>query len=220
MSATHPADQSDALRLSAFVANLDDVEPPTDAPRSGRCRICGLDGPGYPPGDVFSDAFTSAPAFGPGDHVCYRCRYLANATDYRRYHWIATEDGIETTKDREVLLDTLLDPPEGRWMMQVTDGFLRIMNGWLTAQHVNVSRETYRVLDDTDVVTIERDAFADMVAFARELRDGDDQVAKRVLTGGPNAADYDRYGITRDDAERIDQYRGRGDWRLAVRLVQ
>lgn len=208
------------LRLSAFIADLDGVEPSEDAPESGTCRICGLDGRGYRVGDVFSNAFTSANQTGPGDHICYRCEYLASATDYRRYHWIATENGIAVTKDREELLETLLDPPDGRWMIQVTDGFLRTLNGWIKAQHVNVSRDSYRVLDDMDVLSINRSEFEEMVEFARELRGRDDQVAKRVLTDGAEAADYDRYTLTRSDVQQIDQYRGRADWKLAVRLIQ
>lgn len=208
------------LRLSAFVAELDGVDPSEDLPEDGTCRICGLDGPGYRVGDVFSNAFTSADQLGAGDHICYRCEYLASATDYRRYHWIATENGIEITKDREELLATLLDPPDDRWMVQVTDGFLRTLNGWIKAQRVNVSRESYRVLDDTDVLHVDRSEFEEMVSFARNLRAGDDQVAKRVLTGGAEAADYDRYGLTRADVNQIDQYRGRADWNLAVRLIQ
>lgn len=211
----------DDLQLSAFVAELDGIDPPDAAPEHGHCRCCGLEGAGYDVSDVFSNAFTDSDEnkslSGP---VCYRCEYLASNKDYRRYHWIATEDGIEITKERPELLNTLLDPPEGRWMMQVTDGFLRTMNGWLSAQPLNVSRDTYRVLDDTDIVHIDRRELAEMVGFARRLRARDDEPAKRVLTEGATPADYDRYDLTRADNEIIKQYRGRADWNLAVRLIQ
>jgi hypothetical protein len=210
------------LTLSAFVAELDEVtEPDADtAPESGRCRCCGLEGRGYAVGDVFSNAFTSASSLSPGDHVCYRCEYLATEMDYRRYHWIATEDGIETTKERPVVLDTLLDPPEGRWMVHITDGFLFVRNSWLLGMPLNVSRESYAVIDDTVRRNIDREEFSEMVDVAREYRQRDDQVAKRVLTGGVTAADYDRYGLTRADADRIDEYRGRSGWDLVVQLIQ
>ena len=210
----------DSLRLSALVTDLDGVTHADDAPESGTCRICGLTGRGYAIDDVFSDAFTSANQLSAGDHICYRCEYMASAKDYRRYHWIATEEEIEFTKDREELLDTLLHPPEGRWMVQVTDGFLYVLNGWIKAQEVNVSRDTFRVLDDTDVLNVDRKRLSEMVSFARGLRNREDQVAKRVLTDGAKPSDYARYGLTRAESDRIDQYRGRADWALAVRLIQ
>jgi hypothetical protein len=221
---TQQSTTDDGLRLSALVADHDDVAPPDvggdDALAGGTCRICGLDGPGYAEDDVFSNAFTSAEDLQSGDHICYRCEHMATQTDYRRYHWIATEDGIETTKDREQLLETLLDPPDGRWMVHATDGFLYIRNSWVKAQALNTSRDHYRVLDDTRMLHIDREEFADMVAFARDLRRRDDAVAKRVLTGGVDAADYGRYDVSRAEAERIDTYVGRGDWELVARLVQ
>lgn len=222
----NPSVDADSPPLSAVVAETDGVDPP-DEPTDETCMICGLDGPVKPvsgTNGVFSDAFTTYDALGTGDGVCWRCEYLSDQTDYRRYHWVATEsDGIRVVKERPELLDVLLDPPEESWLVKYKDesDFLTVLNGWIVGQTLNTSRERYRLLVDKRLVDIDRDRFADMIEFGRELRDREDAPAKRVLLGDANAADLDRYDVTWDEVQRINNdLAGREDWRIAVQLIQ
>lgn len=214
------------MRLSELVERAEEVTVPDDAPLSGTCMICGLSGPGFPVDGtegVFSGAFTSSDALDDGDHVCYRCKHLADARDYRRYHWVADEDGVEVIKERPVLIDHLLEPPEGPWMAQYKDGsdFLTVLNGWIYAQTLNTSREQYRLLVDKDFVHIDRGGFAAMIAFGRELRSRGDAPSKRSLIQGVTAGDLGRYDLDREEYRRInDELSGRDDWRIAVQLIE
>lgn len=212
--------------LSAVVAETDGVDPPEES-TDETCVICGLDGPVKPlsgTNGVFSDAFTTYDTLSPGDGVCWRCEYLSNQMDYRRYHWVATEsEGIRVVKERPELLDVLLDPPDDPWLVKYKDesDFLTVLNGWIVGQALNTSREQYRLLVDKRLVDIDRERFAEMVAFGRDLRDREDPPAKRVLLGDANAADLDRYDVTWSEVQRIDtDYAGREDWRIAVQLIQ
>lgn len=222
------ASQSGEVRpLSAVVAETDGVDPPADPDETGRCQICGLNGPVKPvtgTNGVFSDSFTTRDALADGDGVCYRCEHLAGQKDYRRYHWVATEsEGIRVVKERPELLAVLLDPPEDPWLVKYKDksDFLPILNGWIRGQRLNRSREEYDLLVDKQRVPIDRERFADMVAFGRDLRSRDDQPAKRALKGPVTAADLGRYDIRREEAARIDdELTGRPDWRIAVQLIQ
>jgi hypothetical protein len=216
-----------ARRLSAIVAETDGVEPSDDPDDTGKCMICGLSGPIKPvrrTNGVFSDAFTSDDALFDGDGICYRCEHVAGQMDYRRYHWIATpEDGVQIITERPDLLDVLLDPPEGPWMAKYKDesDFLTVLNGWIVAQTLNTSREDYQLLVDKRLVTINRERFADMVAFGQRLRDREDEPSKRALKGPVRAADLARYDFERDEVERINtDLTGREDWRIAVQLIQ
>ena len=214
------------VKLSELVEQTDGVPYPEDTPEDGTCRICGLDGPCYRESGsngVFSNAFTSSDAFGPGVGVCYRCKHLAEQMDYRRYHWVASEDGVQVIKERPVLIDHLLAPPSGPWMAQYKDGsdFLTVLNGWIYAQALNTSRDRYRLLVDKSLVHIDRDRFAAMIAFGRELRGRDDAPSKRALKGGVTAGDLGRYDISRAEYRTINQeYVGRDDWRVAVQLIE
>lgn len=217
--------ENQSPRLSELVTDADDVDKPTEA-TDDTCMICGLEGPIQPvdgTNGVFSDAFTSSDKLDDGDGICWRCEYMSNAMDYRRYHWVATTDEIRVIKERPELLDVLLDPPEGPWMAQYKDGsdFLTVLNGWITAQTLNTSRERYRLLVDKELVDIEREVFAEMVEFGQQLRGREDAAAKRVLLGDINAADLSRYEISRDEADRIrNDLAGSEDWRIAVQLIQ
>lgn len=231
-----PTDPDDPPRLSALVAAADDVRPPAVIePKHDSwgvdCRICGLGGPGHPlqgTHGVFSGSFTSHHLLADGDGVCYRCAYLAGAMDYRRYHWLATPDGVQVIKERPELVDALLDPPEGPWMVQYKDGsdFLTVLNGWIAGQRVNTSRERFRIIVDKRMVDFERDELADMIAFGRTLRDREDAISKRALKHGPTAGDLGRYDLTREEYARItgrdgyDGLAGREDWRIAVQLIE
>jgi len=218
---------ADAMRLSELAAETDGVEPPDESDETGKCMICGLTGPINPvrrTNGVFSNAFTSDRALSDGDGICYRCEHFAGQMDYRRYHWIATpEDGVRIIKERPDLLDVLLDPPEGPWMAKYKDesDFLTVLNGWIFAQTLNTSREEYQLLVDKRLVNINREEFADMVAFGQRLRDRDNEPSKRALKGPVRAADLALYDLERDDVERINNdLTGREDWRIAVQLIQ
>ena len=222
-------------RLSALVAAADDVRAPAVIDHKHGswdvdCHICGLGGPGHPlqgTHGVFSGSFTSHHLLDDGDGVCYRCAYLAGAMDYRRYHWLATSDGVQVIKERPELIDALLDPPEGPWMAQYKDGsdFLTVLNGWIAGQRVNTSRERFRIIIDKQTVEFEREKLAAMIAFGRDLRDREDAISKRALKHGPTAGDLGRYDIGRDAYARIvgrdghDGLAGREDWRIAVQLI-
>lgn len=211
---------SDTPTLTELVTEDENAEKPQeDGLKEARCCICSETRDCYTVDDVFSNAFTGASRLGAGDAVCWRCAYMAQHKDQRRYHWIATEsDGLETTKDREELLETLLNPPEEPWMMQIVSDFLNILNGWTQVQRLNLSRENYRIVYDRDPVHLERDKVRELTEFARSLREKD--VAKRVLRNGADAGDIDYYGMSFDEKEQIDEYRGRPDWNLVVTLVQ
>jgi len=216
-----------ARRLSAIVAETDGVEPPDEPDETGKCMICGLSGPIKPvrrTNGVFSSAFTSDRALSDGDGICYRCEHFAGEMDYRRYHWVATpEDGVQIIKERPELLDVLLNPPEGPWMVKYKDesDFLTVLNGWIFAQTLNTSREDYQLLVDKRLVNINRERFADMVAFGQRLRARESEPSKRALKGPVRAADLARYDFERDEVERINtDLTGREDWRIAVQLIQ
>jgi len=218
---------ADALRLSELAAETDDVEPSDEPEETGKCMVCGLSGPIKPvrrTRGVFSDAFTSDRALSDGDGICYRCEHFAGQKDYRRYHWVATpQDGVQIIKERPDLLDVLLDPPEGPWMAKYKDesDFLTVLNGWIFAQTVNTSREDYQLLVDKRLVNMNRERFAEMVAFGQRLRDREDEPSKRALKGQVRAADLARYDLERDEVERINNdLTGREDWRIAVQLIQ
>lgn len=223
----------DSPRLSALVATADDVDEPApsdDSLSEGTCTICGLDGPVLPisgTNGVFSDAFTTDPQLDWGDGVCWRCDYMAGAMDYRRYHWLATPEEVRVIKERPELIDALLDPPDGPWMAQYKDGsdFLTVLNGWIAGQRVNTSRDRFRLIVDKETVDFERDRFAEMIEFGRELRSRDDPPAKRTLLHGPTSADFDRYSVSREDWDRLvgngghEGLVGREDWRIVVQLI-
>jgi len=218
---------ADAMRLSELAAETDGVEPPDDPDKTGKCMICGLTGPIKPvrrTDGVFSDAFTSDRALSDGNGICYRCEHFAGEMDYRRYHWVATpEEGVQIIKERPELLDVLLDPPEGPWMVKYKDksDFLPVLNGWIFAQTLNTSREDYQLLVDKRLININREQFADMVEFGQHLRSKDDKPSKRALKGPVRAADLARYDFERDEVERINNdLTGREDWRIAVQLIQ
>lgn len=226
-----PAFQTDTddrpPRLSELAATADGIDPPDDPDDTGTCMICGLGGPIKQvrgTNGVFSSTFTTDRALDEGDGICYRCEHMAGEMDYRRYHWVATpDDGIQVIKERPELLDVLLDPPEGAWMVKYKDesDFLTVLNGWIVAQTLNTSRDEYRLLVDKELVNIDRERFADMVVFGRDLRDRDDAPAKRALKGPVRAADFQRYDISHDEARRINNdLTGREDWRIAVQLIQ
>ncbi len=208
------------LTLSEIAVEFDDETPPESTPVRGRCRICTTDDvPGFPTDDVFSNAFTDAPLLRGGDCICWRCNYLAEATDYRRYHWIATaSEGIQVTKDRETLLETLLDPPEESWIIHIVSDFLNILNGWIVAQRLNTSRQRYAVVYDTERINLDRDTIAAMTAFGRELRSRD--VAKGVMRDGPSAGDLEYYDLEFEDVEQIEEYCNQPAWELVVTLIQ
>jgi hypothetical protein len=216
----------DAIRLSQLVAETDDVEPPDEPEMTGTCCICGADGPVYKltgTNGVFSNNFNDQNHIGPSETPCWRCKYLAETHEYRRYHWIATEsDGLQTTKDREEVLEALLNPPEGRWMIRVADDMTRIPNSWIRAQRLNTSQQQFRVLYDSEMIHVDADEFADMVALGRRLRadDRDSQVAKGVLQTGPSYGDAPRFDLSRDDVAEIESYVGEPMWELAVTLIQ
>jgi hypothetical protein len=216
-----------AMRLSAVVAETDDVDPSDDPDETGKCMICGLSGSIKPvrrTNGVFSSTFTSDRALFDGDGICYRCEYVAGQMEYRRYHWVVTpDDGVRVIKKRPELLDVLLDPPEGPWMAKYKDGsdFLTVLNGWIAAQTLNTSREDYRLLVDKRLVNINRERFADMVEFGQRLRARENEPSKRALKGPVRAADLARYDFEREDVERINNdLTGREDWRIAVQLIQ
>lgn len=226
-------DNTGQQRLSEFVATVDDVAPPTDDDHAtdGTCMICGLDGQVSPlkgTNGVFSNSFTTDDELDWGDGVCYRCAYMAQEMDYRRYHWLASEDGLQVIKERPDLIDALLDPPAGPWMVQYKDGsdFLTVLNGWIAGQRLNTSRESFDVIVDKRTVHFERETLREMIDFGRELRDRDDAISKTALKHGPTAADLDYYDISRDEYTRLvgrdgyDGYVGREDWRIAVQLIQ
>jgi hypothetical protein len=222
-----PDTSADATGLSELAAETDGVEPPAEPDETGKCMICGLGGPIKPirrTNGVFSDAFTSDRALSDGDGICYRCEHFAGQMEYRRYHWIATpENGVRIIKERPELLDVLLDPPEGSWIAKYKDGsdFLTVLNGWIFAQTLNISREEYQLLVDKRLVNINREEFADMVAFGQRLRARDDEPSKRALKGPVRAADLARYDFERDEVDRINNdLTGREDWRIAVQLIQ
>lgn len=214
------------MNLSALVAESEGIDEPEDAPLEGPCCICYTNGACYPvdgPDGVFSDAFTSSDALGPGTGVCYRCKHLADWREFRRYHWVASREGIEIIKERPILIDHLLDPPSGPWMIQYKDGsdFLTILNGWIYGQRLNTSTEKYRMLVDKRPVHVDREKFAAMIAFGRELRGRGDAPSKRTLKGGVTAGDLARYDLSREETHRItDELAGRDDWRIAVQLIQ
>jgi len=217
----------DVRRLSAVVAETDGVEPPDESEETGKCMICGLSGPIKPvrrTNGVFSSTFTSDRALSDGDGICYRCEHFAGQMDYRRYHWVATaEGGVEVIEKRPGLLEVLLDPPEGEWMVKYKDesDFLTVLNGWIFAQTLNTSRENYRLLVDKRLVNINRERFADMIEFGQQLRARDNEPSKRALKGPVQAADLARYDLNRDEVERINNdLTGREDWRIAVQLIQ
>ena len=211
--------------LSGLVARLEDVEPPADVD-AGTCTICAFEGPVKPirgTNGVFSNAFTTDPELGPGDGVCYRCEHLANAMDYRRYHWLASVDGVQVIKERPVLIEHLLDPPTGPWMAQYKDGsdFLTVLNGWIVGQRLNHSREQFDIIVDKRRVSFEREPLAEMIAFGRDLRSRDDAPSKRALIQGVTAGDLGRYDLSHDEARRInDELVGREDWRIAAQLIE
>ncbi|RLM94378.1 hypothetical protein [Haloarcula sp. Atlit-7R] len=218
---------ADAMRLSELVAETDSVEPPDEPDETGKCMICGLGGPIKPvrrTNGVFSSTFTTDYALFDGDGICYRCEHFAGEMDYRRYHWVATpEDGVQIIKERPDLLDVLLDPPEGPWMLKYKNNsdFLPVFNGWIVAQTLNTSREDYQLLVDKRLVNINRERFADMIEFGQQLRSKDDEPSKRALKGPVRAADLARYDFERDEVERINNdLTGREDWRIAVQLIQ
>lgn len=221
-----PAD-GEVMRLSELAAEADGVDPPADPGDTGKCMICGLDGPIKPvrrTHGVFSSTFTTDRALSDGDGICYRCEHFAGEMDYRRYHWVATPaDGVQIIKERPDLLDVLLDPPEGPWMVKYKDesDFLTVLNGWIVAQTLNTSREDYQLLVDKRLVNINREQFADMIEFGQALRGRENEPSKRALKGPVTAADLDRYDFERDEVERINNdLTGREDWRIAVQLIQ
>lgn len=211
-------------RLSKLVAKDENQRPiiPTDE----TCMICGLNGPVKQltgTNGVFSNSFTTDSALSEGDGVCWRCEYLSNQMDYRRYHWVASLDGVDVIKERPELIDVLLDPPEGPWMAQYKDGsdFLTVLNGWIVGQRLNTSREQYRLIVDKETVDIDRTQFAEMIAFGRDLRSRDDAPAKRALKHGVTAGDLARYDIGREEYRHINNdLAGRDDWRIAVQLIE
>ena len=225
-------------RLSELVAEVDGVESFEDTEENseitdGTCMICGLGGSVKPlkgKYGVFSNSFTTDDKLGYGDGICHRCEHLANETDYRRYHWVASEEGVTVIKERPDLVDALLDPPEGPWMAQYKDGsdFLTILNGWIAGQQLNTSRDRFGVIVDKRLVHFERPLLREMIEFGQELRDRDDAISKRALMHGPTAADLSRYDISRDEYDRLvgrndykgEGYVGREDWRIAVQLIQ
>jgi len=218
---------ADAMRLSELAAETDGVEPPDEPDQTGKCMICGLDGAIKPvrrTNGVFSSTFTTDRALSDGDGICYRCEHFAGEMEYRRYHWVATpERGVQIIKERPDLLDVLLDPPEGPWMVKYKDesDFLTVLNGWIVAQTLNTSREDYQLLVDKRLVNINREQFADMIEFGQELRARDNEPSKRALKGPVRAADLARYDFERDEVERINNdLTGREDWRIAVQLIQ
>lgn len=219
---------SSTPRLSELAVTVDDVHPPDDESESdtGTCRICALDGPVSPvtgTNGVFSNSFTSSHELDDGDGICWRCEYMAGATDYRRYHWVATRDEIRVVKERPELLGVLLDPPSGPWMAKYKDesDFLTILNAWMFGQTLNTSRDEYRILVDKKLVHIDRREFTRMVAFAQKLRQRENEPSKRALKGPVRAGDLSRYDLRRQDVERINNdLAGREDWRIAVQLVQ
>lgn len=234
-----PSDTASAgryRRLSELVAHVEDIRPPAAInarydEREGQCMICGLGGPIRPlqgTHGVFSGAFTSHNLLGDGDGVCYRCAYLAADMDHRRYHWVITTDEWRIIKERPELIDVLLDPPEGPWMLQYKDGsdFLTVLNGWIAGQRLNTSRERYRIIVDKQTVGFERAELEEMIAFGRDLRDREDAISKKALIHGPTAGDLGRYDIGREEYARIagrdgyDGWAGREDWRIAVQLIE
>lgn len=232
MSAT----QTNHTRLSGLIETTDGIDPPArddcpcgdshDKSVDGKCLICGLEGLCWPvkkTHGVFSGAFTSTGPLSDGDGICYRCRYLSNQMDYRRYHWLATEDGVEVIKERPRLVEVLLDPPEGSWMLKYKDesDFLTVLNAWIYGQRLNRSRDQFDILVDKRRVSIEREAFAEMIAFGRDLRNREDAPAKRVLLGDITPSDFSRYDLSREDFERIrTDYADSDVWRVAVQLIE
>ena len=211
-------------KLSALVTEEESVQEPEDELEEARCCICDETRPARTVNDVFSNAFTGSSRLNAGDAVCWRCEYMAQHKEQRRYHWIATESGgLETTKDRELLLETLLNPPDEPWMMQIVSDFLNVLNGWTQVQDLNLSTERYRIVRDRDPVHLERDKVRELTEFARDLRDDserDNKVAKRVMNNGAGAHDIDYYDLSWGEKEQIDEYIGREDWNLVVKLVQ
>ncbi len=227
MPAQHPSSSGNARRLSALIAETDDVDPPDSPDRTGDCMICGLDGPVKNvtgSNGVFSNSFTSDPALDNGDGICYRCEHVAGQMDYRRYHWVATQtEGVRVIKERPDLLDVLLDPPREPWMLKYKDesDFLTVLNAWIFGQTLNTSRDQYRILVDKKQVNIDREEFTEMVAFGRDLRARENPPSKRAMKGPVRPADLARYDLTTEDADRINNdLTGREDWRIAVQLIQ
>lgn len=221
-------------RLSELVADADDPDPFDPEGKhvfTGTCLVCGLEDDLKPltgTHGVFSNSFTTDHELDWGDGVCHRCAYMAGEMDYRRYHWLASEDGVQLIKKRPALIDALLDPPDGPWMVQYKDGsdFLTVLNGWIAGQRLNTSRERYSMIVDKRTVDFERERLREMIDFGNRLRDRDDAISKRALKHGPTAGDLERYEITREEYARIvgtdghDGYAGREDWRIAVQLIQ
>lgn len=205
--------------LSSLVAQHDDIDT-ANAHLAGTCRICATETDhGFTTDEVFSNSFTDAPLLSGGDCICSRCKHIAEAADYRRYHWIATpSQGIKITKDRKTLLETLLDPPSVPWMVHIVSDYLNILNGWMLAQRLNTSRERYAVVHDKTRINLDRETVAAMTAFGRELRSRD--VAKRVLRNGPSAGDLEYYDISPDEMSQINDYNGQSAWDLVVTLIQ
>lgn len=206
--------------LAILATETDEIDPPDDTLETGRCRACETSDVGlYDESDVFSGAFTASNRLAGGDGVCWRCKYLADQTDYRRYHWIATaSDGIEITKDRQELLTTLRDPPAEPWMIQIVSDFRNTLNGWIAGQRLNTSREGYRIIYDRDCIHLDRETVDDLATFAADLRERD--LPKGVMRSGPSAHDLDRFDLTRAEHERLHTLASRQDWDLIVTLVE
>lgn len=218
---------ADAPRLSELVAETDGVEPPDEPDETGKCMICAHTGPIRDvdgANGVFSNSFTSSNEFSDGEGVCYRCEYLSNQKDYRRYHWLATASGgVQVIKERPELVDALLNPPEDPWMLKYKDksDFLTVLNAWMFGQTLNTSRDQFEILVDKSRVHIDREEFAEMVEFGRRLRNRENEISKTALKGPVRAADIARYDIEREEIERINNdLSGREDWRIVVQLIQ
>lgn len=206
------------LSLSYMLTELKGFERPDEFEGEGKCKICGLEDIGYDIDTVFSSAFTSANRLNPGDIICWRCKELAEFDDFRRYHWILTESGLDITKDRQKILETLMDPPEGRWIVQIVSDFLNKLNGWIVARKLNISSEHFRVVYDKKLVQVEKNQLRRMKEFATVLRDKD--IPKRVMLGDVSSSDLDYYDLNFKELERIKKLKDKEVWKLVTKLVK
>ncbi len=198
-----------------------------------QCKLCGKDS-NFGVSGMITDTFTDHAYFRnpESDLLCRDCAVVLGKIEHngkktflRNFSFLCTEEEFRILK-REEILDIILKPPKGKFILCVTYNNKKHMA--FKAQ-IQENREWFRVTTDTGVVAVDRKKAEDIISVIQnwysvipEKADTKAQptyfTKQDILTGCNNYKKMEEYGAEKyfTENQQIDRLRRSGMFKLLV----
>lgn len=162
---------------------------------------------------VFPDTFTAYQLLQAGDQACSRCAEMFKEAKFRRNCWVM--QGTEWRKIDDVL-GFLTAMPEPPFVLYLT--LQKRKHGWIIAvQNPVLCKDKFVLVVDEDKILFERNRFNDFHAFSKALLNRG--IPKGVLLCGmPNPSSLRKFGLTWQEAKKLEQLKGNMFWMVCVKF--